>query len=475
MSIPPLPKRRWGISAILMSGAALVITVPMAVATLLDIDRQRALFHRSAEENGALLANTLARMSAEPLDSRDLDKLTELATVAWDQQDVSSVRVLGSDGRVLVGPGRRERLAGVYQESALRAVQDQRTVVRFESDRVEVANAVTLGARIVGAVQITLSIARLEDEIRELALQRVWQTAVLLLFGIAVAFWLAQSFVRPVRRLVEATGKLTSGDLATRVGEREAGEFGQLARSFNSMADELQNQVRALQESRARVGTVQEGVRREVASHLHGRVQGKLLALRGRLFEVVRDPSGGPERVQALRDIAEEMGRVTEEEISVLSRRLYPAILRRGLVPAVQSLVDQFELAVAIETDLDEGLVSQERANPNAIPEGVRLAAYRIVEEALGNALKHAQANSVIVRTHLDGGAGLRVSVCDNGHGFDSDRVRAGLGLAVMQDYAAAVGGTCAVSSSPGTTEVTALLPLQVPDEPRVGPAGVPG
>src|SRR5581483_3693327 len=147
-----------------------------------------------------------------------------------------------------------------------------------------------------------------------------------------------------------------------------------------------------------------------------------------------------------------------QDEISTLSRRLYPAILRRGLTPALRSLADQFDSVLPVELKVDD-LAAAERTGGMTVPEGVRLAAYRIVEEALSNTAKHARATGACVEVRLEPTA-LRVLVRDDGRGFSQASSGEGLGLTAMQDYAAAVGGDCELSTGPGQTLVEASFPL---------------
>jgi signal transduction histidine kinase len=227
------------------------------------------------------------------------------------------------------------------------------------------------------------------------------------------------------------------------------------------MASELQDTVVALQESRARILTGEERVRREIAEHLHGPVQGRLLALRAQLAEVVHRDGLPAEASLRLSGVVEEMGAVIQRDIAVLSRRLFPAIVRQGLIPSIQSLVDQFEASLNVSVNASPDLVAAERQNRALVPERTRLAAYRITYEALTNAVKHAPASTVSVRLEMAGPEGLDLRIEDDGPGFDPPSASEGLGLVTMRDYAAAVGGTCEIASSPGDgTTVVARLPM---------------
>ncbi|MBL7119335.1 MAG: PAS domain S-box protein [Dehalococcoidia bacterium] len=215
-----------------------------------------------------------------------------------------------------------------------------------------------------------------------------------------------------------------------------------------------------LELSRQRIVTVQESLRRDIAQELHGSVQNGLIILLHRLTELERSASPG-ELATELGDLRQKLGELLDSHIRPISHRLYPSILRQGLVPALQSLGDQFEAILAIEMELDEELMRQERANRRLIPEQVRLAACRIAEEALTNVVKHAEASRVTLGLELSSEGWLRLTVRDDGQGFEGQSTSGGLGILMMHDYAEVVGGRCAVRSAPGEgTGVTATFPL---------------
>ncbi|MEE9490998.1 MAG: PAS domain S-box protein, partial [Dehalococcoidia bacterium] len=218
-----------------------------------------------------------------------------------------------------------------------------------------------------------------------------------------------------------------------------------------------------LQLSRQRMVSVQESVRRDIAQQLHGSVQNRLIILLHRLAELERAASP-TELAEEIGDLRHKLAELLENQVRSISHRLYPSILRRGLIAALRSLEDQLEAALPIEMELDEELVQHERADPKLIPEQVRLAAYRIAEEALTNAVKNAKASRITMALGLSSQGWLRLTVQDNGQGFDLGSVSGGLGLLMMQDYAEVVGGRCVVHSAPDEgTEVTAILPLATP------------
>lgn len=101
------------------------------------------------------------------------------------------------------------------------------------------------------------------------------------------------------------------------------------------------------------------------------------------------------------------------------------------------------------------------------LDDATKITVFRIIQESLNNIIKHAQATHVNIHVHYDE-KNVRISVFDNGIGFDRDEVqqrrtsRPSLGLAGMEERAALLGGSVTVQSRPGYgTEVEALIPYR--------------
>jgi NarL family two-component system sensor histidine kinase YdfH len=157
---------------------------------------------------------------------------------------------------------------------------------------------------------------------------------------------------------------------------------------------------------------------------------------------------------------AMQRARTTLQEARRAIQALRPEILEQGnLVDALGHEVDQFAATAGIRATLE---VSGE---PPEAPAGMTLDILRIVQEALSNVGRHAQAGHVWVRLSRDDGA-LQVLVQDDGLGFDpaAGRQRPGcFGLAGMQERAERIGGSLQVESEPGQG---ARLVLRVPGVP---------
>jgi signal transduction histidine kinase len=215
-----------------------------------------------------------------------------------------------------------------------------------------------------------------------------------------------------------------------------------------------------LQKSRQRVLEVAESLRRETAHYLHGTVQSKLILVLFRVKEIRALDEDG-RLAEKLDGMESMLNQLIEEDVREISHRLYPAILKRGLTPALQSLSEQFEAAMAVQLDIAPEIAASERGNSNYIPEKVRLTAYRVAEEAMTNAIKHASASKILVSLGSTAAGWLRLTVRDNGKGFDGEKLDGSMGLGTMADYAESVGGSCSIDSTPGKgTEIIAVLPM---------------
>jgi signal transduction histidine kinase len=226
-----------------------------------------------------------------------------------------------------------------------------------------------------------------------------------------------------------------------------------------------------------RLVALQESVRRDMADYLHGHVQSKLLALSLGLSNyqklLAQDPT---DAYRLLERLQAELQRVQDEDLRQVSRELYPAIIKMGLVPALRSLISRFRDAIEIDLIIDADVLALDAAGAASLPEEQRLGIYRIAEEALNNALKHASARHLEVSLIHDSSDRLVLSVWDDGVGFDPASVTNCHGLMMMCDYAEAIGGKAQLNSATGQgTTLSLAVPLKPPtSQPLVLAANAP-
>ena len=140
---------------------------------------------------------------------------------------------------------------------------------------------------------------------------------------------------------------------------------------------------------------------------------------------------------ELLENAHNEVDHVREREVRDLSHLLHPSVINVGLVPAVERLVGSYGESVRLALHVDPSVAELDVPGRNRIPEEVRLVAHRVLEEALGNVYRHADATSVDISLRVEDGKRLEMVVEDDGRGFAAHRVQLGLGLS---NIAARVG-----------------------------------
>jgi signal transduction histidine kinase len=164
--------------------------------------------------------------------------------------------------------------------------------------------------------------------------------------------------------------------------------------------------------------------------------------------------SGSPE---TLRDAVDEAIAQLDDEIEGLRsliRELRPAALDElGPGPAIEDLATRTSARHGVEVVTDVLLDPERRHAPE-----VEIALYRIIQEALTNAVKHAGGERVAVEVAERDGV-LHARVADDGGGFDPASADGGFGLTGMRERVALLGGELAIASSERGTTVTAVLP----------------
>ncbi|MFF5142791.1 HAMP domain-containing protein [Streptomyces sp. NPDC013157] len=265
---------------------------------------------------------------------------------------------------------------------------------------------------------------------------------------IGVACYVIRAIVDPVRRTAAMADQLANGDLTARTPETAVGEIGLLERSFNRMADSLEQGHAELSTSRSRILAATDQARRSIERDLHDGTQQRLVALLLELQVAESTVPAGQRELRARISRAAESLKGVLDDLHELSRGIHPAVLiRGGLAPALRALARRSPVPVELDVDV-----------PRRLPEPIEVAAYYVVSEALTNTAKHAHASCVHVcaRTGPDV---LCLSVHDDGVGGAA--MGSGSGLVGLTDRVTALGGTLGLHSPEGAgTTLRARLPL---------------
>ncbi len=214
------------------------------------------------------------------------------------------------------------------------------------------------------------------------------------------------------------------------------------------LAARVEESLRELRESRARILAAADDERRRIERDLHDGGQQRLVALRVRLELADETMRESPARA---RRMLQQLGAEVDaalDELRSLAAGVYPSLLAdRGLTDALRSAALRSPVPVSVAVNGED-----------RYGQDVEAAVYFCCLEALQNVAKHApDAHAVAISLERNGD--LRFSVSDDGPGFDTEI--AGNGLVNMHDRVAAVGGTLEIKSSPGSgTEIVGHVPV---------------
>jgi len=208
---------------------------------------------------------------------------------------------------------------------------------------------------------------------------------------------------------------------------------------------------REVQQLAGRLLTAHEDERRRIARELHDDITQRLARFAidaGRMESAADAPEG-------VRPLREGLVRLSED-VHALSYRLHPAVLDDlGLVEALKTECDRVARSGELRVEVEAS------ALPAALPAEASLCLFRVAQEALGNAARHAHASAVTVLLSSRS-KGLELAVSDNGSGFDpkGPRDHASLGLASMRERVRLLQGKLDIESTPGRgTTVVAWVP----------------
>lgn len=272
--------------------------------------------------------------------------------------------------------------------------------------------------------------------------------ALVIPVGLIFGLLSTRRLIGRVRRLAEVTGTVAQGDFRPRVPVTATDEVGRLEESFNRMAERLETALDA--ERTAGQSEARQAERARIARELHDSISQDLFSLSLLAAGMRR---AAPDRLRREAESMERTSTRAMREMQALLLELRPVALEdAGLIPAIEELCRAYEsrLGLRVTTLLEEV----------PLPPPAEHAVLRLVQEALSNAIKHADPKLVEVRLSRVARA-VHVEIRDDGEGFDPAAVAAGhgMGLRFMRERVEELGGTFGLRTAPGQgTTVTAMF-----------------
>ena len=236
----------------------------------------------------------------------------------------------------------------------------------------------------------------------------------------------------------------------------------------------------ALQESRSGIVTAREEERRRLRRDLHDGLGPVLTGIAFKADAARNTLKGADAAAGPARDLLAGLRADTTAAIADIRRLVYglrpPALDDLGLIGSLR----EQSARLALRPDVSGVAVTLNAPyHLPALPAAVEVAAYRIVTEAMTNAVRHSGAGRIEITLGVTDGTGLSIEVCDDGTGPPADW-QPGVGVTSMRERAAELGGSCRFEAGPGGGgQVIALLPVDgrltsAQTAPRAGLARAP-
>lgn len=315
------------------------------------------------------------------------------------------------------------------------------------------------GVNLIIGAAAALAVFALHSAGEERWVQLLLVLAAALGLSLIVSFALVRIALHPLVELEKAADRVWRGDFSARVQHSPLADrdMARVAHTFNLLLDSIVRDRERMRRLASQVIAAQDEERARIARELHDSVAQTLAALVLQLSAAQRtsaDPALA-DQLELVRAIAGE----ALEEVRLLSHTVHPRVLEDlGLPSALEWLARQTREAEGLTINVSVSPV------PDTLPPASAAALYRVAQEALRNAVRHAQARQVDIILEQDQPGRLRLDVVDDGVGFDlavAEERRPGMGLFAMRERVGLVDGTMDIDSIPGAgTRVSARVPL---------------
>ncbi len=220
---------------------------------------------------------------------------------------------------------------------------------------------------------------------------------------------------------------------------------------FKFLQDRDEDRTRIMRRTNAAI----ESMRNQIARDLHdGPVQGVSAASLSLEAVLLMLRAGElSEGIEILTKVRKELAEEADNLRRLMSGLRPPLLEERGLVPALREMLEKFGRDNGMETEFSA-------QNVTDVPADLETLAYRVVQEALTNCVRHAKATHVRVTVSGEADA-LAVAVVDDGVGIRPESRKSGLGLRGIEERARDLGGTLEIHSTPGVgTSLAIRIPL---------------
>ena len=345
---------------------------------------------------------------------------------------------------------------------------------------------------VLGYVRVTMTKSYLLSKQKHRFTIELLMSILALSVSAWLAWYLSRGLTRPLHVAIDALRDISAGQTETQIAISHGGEIGKLQSSINEMAHNLHQSQTHLENTVAertkeliasrnealkadaekrrlihKVNAIVENERQSIAIEIHDELNASLIAVRlesERIAKIAAKAESDERFVAVFQEIQDRAKAVVKLALDLyangrnLVRRLRPEVLDMlGLEGAIE---DMLRLYNAANEDCHFDFESE--GDFAQVDPDLAISAYRIVQEACSNILKHAKAQNVqiVLQMHPEKSL-LKISVSDDGIGFDPDQVAAGIGISGMRERVLAWGGEFDLRSVVGQgTHILIDLPV---------------
>ena len=403
--------------------------------------------------------------------SKNEGEMKYILEVANQYPDVKKIFILNRVGKIVISPDDKEigKIISIHDPTCQvchhRTTEALNKTVIYSSlegerifrnvnpiyNRKECFSCHNPGEKITGVLVTDFSLNNIERQLRAELKENVF----LLLFAVGVStlvigIALNQLVLKKLEQFVETVSLIGQGDFGRSVFFKSDDEIKRLGDAFNDMARALMDKMRSERKYLSQIIETQENERRRISRELHDEIGQALTAIRFNLDMIDKElPENSPTVRGRLGD-AKLLSHQTITAMRQLSMDLRPTMLDElGLIPTLRWYIQNFSKRVGIDGQFR--VIGFEEK----LPSQIETAFYRIVQEALNNISKYAEASQVeIVLEQRD--SIIHGSIADNGKGFDLDKVlhpqspERGFGMIGMRERILLLGGKIDIQSRPG-------------------------
>ena len=488
-----------------MAGVAILLVL---VVTAISIRRERHNFQVELEQQAVLLLDTISASIVDSLYFLDGDFMVDLMRDIGRAEVLTFGRIYDADGRIVAdvldpSAGFTLEPDDFGRELVEAAMAGRTAVFDWQPDRLIAGQAVLIGSETIGAVSIGLSTEPLAAKIATVRNQGVAVAIIAIVVGLVLALLFSRSITEPLQVLMEATDRVSAGELNHRVQLESGDELAKLGDHFNSMTTQLSHTLQRMEQEIEERKQAQEAL--EIAkdeAESANRAKSTFLAnvsheLRTPLAAII----GYSELIQEqleyddFDDLERKVDRILTSGMQLL--RLINDILDLSKIEAGRMEIqpERFRLEMFVNDVLMTAeplmlkknnqlkLAGEVMTWGEIVADEARLR--QVLINLLGNAAKFTQDGTITLLVERDwqedGGEWVRLAVRDTGIGIPEKQIKllfkpfsqvdpsmtrrfegTGLGLAISQHFCQMMGGYISIESEEGVgSTFTVNLPVQ--------------